>query len=275
MRYAFRTAVFFSFCLTLALASSLLPAYARGSGETGHASTRSADSSPEITAEASTALAPKPTSETLRQSGVEQAPPAQTRPGWVKVESGSRQAYVGIHGGTAPLSLMHSTDGVLFAFTGRTGNDFMQVLKGGNASRVAAQPPPRNNAEDPGRPVDQTGQRPAKGAVPALPEHQVPSQAVAQTPADRIPGSASSVENISLRPDSADKPLMPMPPNSEKLIFASAELASRGLSEGYLPFGLTPSPDMPPATEKKEPAPLGTPLKLGSYQKILSYSGNR
>lgn len=48
--------------------------------------------------------------------------------GWVRLEPGARPAYVGIQGGTAPISLLRADDGSLYAFTGNTGNDFMQVL---------------------------------------------------------------------------------------------------------------------------------------------------
>lgn len=48
--------------------------------------------------------------------------------GWVQLEPGSRPAYVGIQGGTAPVSLLRATNGSLFVFTGNTGNDFTQVL---------------------------------------------------------------------------------------------------------------------------------------------------
>ncbi|MDR2800060.1 MAG: hypothetical protein LBB52_02195 [Desulfovibrio sp.] len=49
--------------------------------------------------------------------------------GWIRLEEGSRPAYVGIHGGTAPISLLRSPGGVLFALTGTTGNDFSRILR--------------------------------------------------------------------------------------------------------------------------------------------------
>jgi hypothetical protein len=60
--------------------------------------------------------------------------------GWVVIESGSRPAYVGIHGGTAPISLLRASNGLLFAFTGQTGNDFLHVLRG-NATNVSGVSP--------------------------------------------------------------------------------------------------------------------------------------
>lgn len=49
---------------------------------------------------------------------------------WTYMPSGARPAYMGIHGGTMPVSLLASDDGAsLFSFVGLTGNDFMEVLK--------------------------------------------------------------------------------------------------------------------------------------------------
>ncbi|MBQ3059779.1 MAG: hypothetical protein IJD16_05645 [Desulfovibrio sp.] len=49
---------------------------------------------------------------------------------WVTIPAGARPAYMGIHGGTMPVSLMVSEDGEsLLTFVGRTGNDFLNVLR--------------------------------------------------------------------------------------------------------------------------------------------------
>jgi hypothetical protein len=61
--------------------------------------------------------------------------------GWVRMEQGSRPAYVGIHGGTAPLSLLRSPEGDIFALTGNTGNDFSRILRhdiARNATKLSA-----------------------------------------------------------------------------------------------------------------------------------------
>ncbi|MDR2123900.1 MAG: hypothetical protein LBP38_02820 [Desulfovibrio sp.] len=61
--------------------------------------------------------------------------------GWVRMEQGSRPAYVGIHGGTAPLSLLRSPQGDIFALTGNTGNDFSRILRNDiarNATKLSA-----------------------------------------------------------------------------------------------------------------------------------------
>lgn len=50
--------------------------------------------------------------------------------GWVVMPAGGRPAYMGIHGGTMPVSLLVAGDGAsLFTFVGRTGNDFLEALR--------------------------------------------------------------------------------------------------------------------------------------------------
>lgn len=73
--------------------------------------------------------------------------------GWVSLESGSRPAYVGIQGGTAPISLLRASDGGIFALTGNTGNDFLKVLRNdaarnGTALSAEATPPVAVPIED-------------------------------------------------------------------------------------------------------------------------------
>ncbi len=50
--------------------------------------------------------------------------------GWVRMPAGAKSAYMGIHGGTMPVSLFVGDGGSsLLAFAGRTGNDFLEVLR--------------------------------------------------------------------------------------------------------------------------------------------------
>lgn len=50
--------------------------------------------------------------------------------GWTGMPAGARPAYMGIHGGTMPMSLLVYGGGVsLVSFVGRTGNDFLEVLR--------------------------------------------------------------------------------------------------------------------------------------------------
>ena len=51
-------------------------------------------------------------------------------PQWQYMPAGARAAYIGIHGGTVPVSLLTSRDGThMVALVGQTGNDFLRILK--------------------------------------------------------------------------------------------------------------------------------------------------
>ena len=51
-------------------------------------------------------------------------------PQWIYMPAGARATYIGIHGGTVPVSLLTSRDGThLVALVGQTGNDFLHALK--------------------------------------------------------------------------------------------------------------------------------------------------
>ena len=70
----------------------------------------------------------------LTLAGASPAGAAPERPdaddGWVVMPAGGRPAYMGIHGGTMPVSLLVAGDGAsLFTFVGRTGNDFLEALR--------------------------------------------------------------------------------------------------------------------------------------------------
>lgn len=55
---------------------------------------------------------------------------AEENSDWEKMPEGGKSAYLGIHGGTMPISLLVSGDGeALLTFVGRTGNDFLNVLR--------------------------------------------------------------------------------------------------------------------------------------------------
>lgn len=55
---------------------------------------------------------------------------SMAEPGWVSMPPGARSAYLGIHGGTVPVSLLVSSTGTsLISFVGQTGNDFLALLR--------------------------------------------------------------------------------------------------------------------------------------------------
>jgi len=74
--------------------------------------------------------------------------PAYAEPGknvpasqWVHMPAGARAAYVGIHGGTVPVSLLTSRDGThMVALVGQTGNDFLRTLKVNSGATGAHHP---------------------------------------------------------------------------------------------------------------------------------------
>lgn len=58
--------------------------------------------------------------------------------GWIDMPGGSRPAYIGIHGGTVPVSLLATRGGsTLVAMVGETGSDFLYVLRGGRNQSAA------------------------------------------------------------------------------------------------------------------------------------------
>lgn len=62
--------------------------------------------------------------------------------GWQAMPAGGRPAYIGIHGGTVPVSLLTTRGGAtMVALVGETGSDFLRVLRGGNASSKAEEVP--------------------------------------------------------------------------------------------------------------------------------------
>lgn len=49
---------------------------------------------------------------------------------WVEMPAGAKPSFMGIHGGTMPVSLLVSADGSsLLSYVGQTGNDFLEILR--------------------------------------------------------------------------------------------------------------------------------------------------
>ena len=67
----------------------------------------------------------------------------QTQDGadWVHMSAGVKPVFPGIHGGTAPVSLVPLADGRFFALTGKTGQDFICLIRGNTADEAAIQAP--------------------------------------------------------------------------------------------------------------------------------------
>ena len=62
--------------------------------------------------------------------------------GWVHMAAGTKAVFPGIHGGTAPVSLVPLADGRLFALTGKTGQDFTRLIRGKTTETQEPQLPP-------------------------------------------------------------------------------------------------------------------------------------
>ncbi len=289
MRHAFRAVALCSLCLAL-IPFFHAPAHA-ADGKTDVAAAPASKQNPAKAADASR-QAPKSAPKAGQHPAGEDAAAAQPHDGWIKLESGSRQAYVGIHGGTAPLSLMRSSDGVLFAYTGQTGNDFLHVLKGGNASRQAADHSGQNGPA-PGQKKEEDAKHAASASQEAERRHEsankpsaapaVPAGISAQSaPASKAGPAASTNKTVSAgspkpAPAKAEPAGTGQPPaKGEVLVFASGDV--KDAAEGYKPFGLTPPAGTPPEDLRRQNAGLppggapfrGKPLKLGSYQAILN-----
>ncbi len=87
-----------------------------------------------------------------------QAAERQSAGGWVYMASGVKAVFPGIHGGTAPVSLVPLADGRLQARSGETGQDFIHLMKkkeGGSAGGAAqtALPPFQSAAVETAREV--------------------------------------------------------------------------------------------------------------------------
>lgn len=62
--------------------------------------------------------------------GAGRAKAASSSSDWVIMPAGARPTFMGIHGGTMPVSLLVAADGsALISFVGHTGNDFLNMLR--------------------------------------------------------------------------------------------------------------------------------------------------
>lgn len=130
--------------------------------------------------------------------------------GWVSMDPGTRAAYVGIHGGTAPLSLFRASNGLLFAITGQTGNDFVHILRGGTVNGSAGQPQVHKSKAD--------AKAIVHGIAPSKAQGSKAKDAVnaqAATKPDSLPVAAQSQQTaLTAERDSTsgnDKPALPQP----------------------------------------------------------------
>lgn len=55
---------------------------------------------------------------------------------WITMPEGSRATFVGIHGGTVPITIFSSEDGKVVALPGNSGKDFLNILRGVASSKI-------------------------------------------------------------------------------------------------------------------------------------------
>lgn len=210
--------------------------------------------------------------------------------GWVRAESGARPAFVGIQGGTARVSLMRAPNGVLVAFTGQTGNDFAQLLRGhdGNGSikpsqdtdvpQLVAEAPKGQTVTEPATEIKE----PASEKAQAAPKVETPAQA-AQAP-------SLSAAKKDAKPAKRESPATPeaiaeaVPPQSPidqllpekdkdgngKVVFATTTLATRiaDSTEVLSPYGLSAGDkdySFVPEVKKRQKLAKFKPLELRKY----------
>jgi|GEM_PF-2812649 hypothetical protein len=225
---------------------------------------------------------------------------------WVSLSASSRPAYVGIHGGTAPISLFRNENGELVAMTGQTGNDFSHLLSGGNSSLRALPQTDNEAASQKATPVEagdsvtisgdelpspvQTSDTAPSRSTVAKPTSSAPTAATpaAATPAASgavLPhpalagGSASSLNGAVLVPVPLDpSPSCEILPNisaaNATIVFASGSVRLSS-DEKLTPFGLTVA-DAPSTVYVAQDSlgsiakPAYAPLRLHDYRRALA-----
>ena len=120
---------------------------------------------------------------------------------WGEMPAGARTTYIGIHGGTVPVSLLTAGDGSpMIALVGLTGSDFLHFLR--SKGKMAEEPP----AETPATPAAPSGEAQTED-LPATPP-PVPSESnatllLAGSPSGDIPviyATGRAFERMSLVP---------------------------------------------------------------------------
>lgn len=183
--------------------------------------------------------------------------------GWVHAEEGIRPAYVGIQGGTAPVSLMKGANGEIFAFTGKTGNDFAVVVKGRNVNGSSSA------GASASVPIKKDGPDTELMSTKATPQRTESRQAALAAPV-KDTAKASRPTNIQI------SELKPQENKKDQVVFADSNLSTR-LSEApdeFSPFGLSQADTRynvapePPKARADQPVQV-TPLRLRDYRQAI------
>ena len=151
--------------------------------------------------------------------------------GWVLMPAGARPTYMGIHGGTMPVSLLVSDDGqALLSFVGRTGNDFLEVLNRTDAQMPNFPNPLTNGTVEmssaipaPGGTVLMAGS--ASGSMPVIHLTGAGMQRATVRPEQLLPFGFSE-KPVSIE-GQISRPLFPAQPKHYRLFFQPHYLQPR------------------------------------------------
>ena len=213
--------------------------------------------------------------------------PGEGDANWIYLEATPQPAYVGIHGGTAPMTLVRTKNGEIVALTGETGSDFTRLILGHNASRNSAS----GSASRPsGADADELQQNALLTCIKLAPMLTALTETAARgmqaktAPAtanrqeQAKPAQASTVSPVDLPVVLADS-IAEKPVNYPSPVFANeGGTPSLDSSEALSFYGMSLA-DNPPAIlvaqAMLEPAPdvafvPSRPLKLHDYRTLLS-----
>lgn len=150
---------------------------------------------------------------------------------WGEMPAGAKTTYIGIHGGTVPVSLLTAGDGSpMIALVGLTGSDFLHFLR--SKGKMAEDPP----TEAPAAPA-------ASG--PVLPPAPSSNATLAQAPA--APSPEAQTEDLPATPlpvpseSNATLLLAGSPSGDIPVIYATGRAFERMslVPANWAPFGLT------------------------------------
>lgn len=153
---------------------------------------------------------------------------------WGEMPAGARPVYIGIHGGTVPVSLLTAGDGSpMIAQVGLTGTDFLHFMRRGASQQAARadQTPPPPPATPPA--LDNAGQNQETAADPGKDEPDGKEEAGLPAPRIAFPPV-----------DSATLFLAGRAGDGVPVIYATGKAFERLslVPDNWAPFGLTEKP---------------------------------
>lgn len=150
---------------------------------------------------------------------------------WGEMPAGARTTYIGIHGGTVPVSLLTAGDGSpMIALVGLTGSDFLHFLR--SKGQVAEKPPATEPSAAPVAPPPAALPAPSSNAT--LPQAAAPSVEAQTEDLPATPPPVPSESNATLL-------LAGSPSGDIPVIYATGRTFERMslVPANWAPFGLT------------------------------------